>query len=139
VAVKGRAENRAPRPALLVWWVVWCGLLAGFLQAWYFVQPPALGAAGPVAGLAVAAVSAGFLALSAAVRWLLLPRIARAPVAFVFFLAGLGLAEACGYLGIFLGGARREPLAVAGLLGLLQFLPRFARRFFAPPAAAVRR
>ena len=131
---KGRPGFGAP--PLLLWWVLWLGLLAGFLQVWQFgrrVTPPA---PTPVGEAAVALVGLGFLLLSAAIRWLLLPRMARARVAFIFFIVGQALAEACGYFGVFLGGSHRDLLVAGGIVGLLQFLPRFARRFFAPPAAA---
>ena len=128
-------ERQAPWPTALVWWVIWLGLLAGFLQVWNFSWRLPPRAIAPAAGIAVWLVAAGCLILSAAIRWLLLPRIGRARVAFIFFLAGLALAETGGYGGIFLGGGHRGILAAGGLLGLLQFLPRFARRYSAPPAA----
>lgn len=128
------AERQPPWPPMLVWWVVWFGLLAGFLQVWHFGSslPPAK--ATPTLDLLAALVGAGALIVSAAIRWLLLPRIGRARVAFILFIVGQALAEAGGYCGIFLGGARRDLLALAGLLGLLQFLPRLARRFWMAPA-----
>ena len=131
--VKPAAGNRGPWPPVLIWWVLWLGLLAGYLQVCYLgrhLRPPASAAA------VVLLVGAGCVALSAACRWLLLPRVARAPVAFILFLVGLALAEACGYVGIFLGGPFRDALVAGGGLGMLQFLPRFARRFFVAPAAA---
>ena len=135
-AATGRPDLGAP--PLLVWWVIWLGLLAGFLQVWQFGRRVTPQATTPAGEAAVALVGVGFLTLSAAIRWLLLPRMARARGAFIFFIVGQALAEACGYFGVFLGGSHRELLVAGGILGLLQFLPRFARRFFVAPAAAFR-
>jgi hypothetical protein len=123
----------------LIWWVIWVALLAGFLQVSSMLgrvsgPPPA-----PAVERAAVLVGAGLLLLSAAVRWLLLPRVPRVRAAFMLFLCGQAFAEAGGYVGFFLGGPHRGALATCAVLGLLQFMPLFARRYYRPPAAAARR
>jgi hypothetical protein len=128
--------RQEPKLHPLIWWVIWAALLTGFLQVCYFLGG-APGAA-PAASIELVAVlvGAGLLFLSAAIRRLLLPRIGRARVAFICFIVGQAFAEGCGYVGLFVGGAHRDPLVAGGVLGLLQFMPIFARRYDGGPAAA---
>jgi hypothetical protein len=123
----------------LIWWILWAALLTGYLQVCYFARSVRPGPPSTVAAVVGVMVGLGFLLLSAAIRWLLLPRISRVGVAFVFFLAGQALAEGCGYVGVFLGGSYSGPLAAGGTLGLLQFMPLFLGRYRAADPAARRR
>ena len=72
------------------------------------------------------------LFVSIVIRWLVLPRFTDIKLAFPMFVTGLVLAEACGILGIFLGGPYRDELFVLGVLGITQFVPFYARRYFEP-------
>ena len=126
------AENPRERAPLVLWWLVWGGLLSGLVLIYLGLgrlpvrlpPPPAH----PLAGLF------GFLPLfiSIIIRWLVLPRCSSLTRAFPLFIAGLALAEACGLLGIFLGGAYRDQLFLLGVLGILQYLPFFARQYLLP-------
>lgn len=131
--------NRIPGPdaqriktQLMIWWIIWGAVLAGLVVIYQFLGrgplPPAAPGANPLAGLA------GLVPLfvSIIIRWLVLPRSTAPGPAFAMFIIGLSLAEACGLLGIFLGGPYREDLFVLGVLGVAQFVPLYARKFFEP-------
>jgi hypothetical protein len=72
------------------------------------------------------------LFVSIVIRWLVLPRYDNLKSAFPIFIIGLALAESCGILGIFIGGPFRDDLFVLGVLGVVQFVPLFARRLLEP-------
>lgn len=126
-------ERDRKRVLLLAWWIIWAGILAG-LVAIYLVlgrgPKPATASGQALSGLA----GLGPLFLSVIIRWLVLPHFRDPNRALPVFIAGLAMAEACGILGIFLGGPYRDDLFLLGVLGVLQFAPLFARRLFAPPA-----
>lgn len=117
---------------LLIWWVIWGGVLAGLCLIYFF-----LARAKPLPAPLLSELPvnlAGFvpLFLSVVVRWLVLPRYREPGRALVVFILGLALAEACGLLGIFLGGPYRDALFVLGMLGVTQYVPFYARKFFEP-------
>lgn len=120
------------RAHLMAWWIIWAAILAGQILIYYFLGrgplPPPLPGANPLINLI------GFVPLfvSIVIRWLVLPRSTEPKAAFVMFLAGLALADACGILGIFLGGPYREDFFVLGVLAITQYVPLSARRFFEP-------
>ena len=130
--------DQRDRPPLTVWWLVWGGLLTGLVLIYAGLGrgpvrlPPA--GAHPLAGLV------GFLPLfiSIVIRWLVLPRMTSLARAFPLFIAGLALAEACGLLGIFLGGVYRDQLFLLGVLGIVQYLPFFARQYLLSKAESFR-
>lgn len=111
-----------------VWWILWAALLTGFVQVCYYALSVRRPPPPPLVAILAVLVAAGLLLVSVAIRWLLLPRIPRAGVAFVFFLVGQALAEGCGYVGLFFGGAHGDVLVVGGALGLLQYAPLFLRK-----------
>ena len=61
-----------------------------------------------------------------------LPRMSDPQRGFVLFIVGLALAEACGILGIFLGGPYRDSLFALGMLGIGQWVPFFAKKLYDP-------
>ncbi len=125
-------DARRIKTQLLAWWVIWWAILSGLVLVYYFLGrgplPPAEPGANPLASLI------GFVPLfvSVIIRWLVLPRSPAPAPAFAMFIVGLALAESCGLLGIFLGGPYREDLFVLGVLGVGQYVPLFARKFFEP-------
>lgn len=68
--------------------------------------------------------------LGAVVRWVILPRMTSAQVALPVFVVGMALSETCCFLGTFLFPAARNELFAASTVGILQYLPRFAARFY---------
>jgi FtsH-binding integral membrane protein len=115
------------RAQLLMWWVIWFGILSSLL-GFHFVMPPIDTGLAPT----VAFVGLVPLTVSAVIRWVVLPKVTDLRVGLVLFLVGLGSAEACGLLGKFTGGENAESLLLLGLLGVVQFMPTFAARQFGP-------
>jgi hypothetical protein len=119
------------RARLLVWWVIWAGILFGLLVIYAgFGRAPAKVPPGenPLTGL----IGLVPLFVSIIVRWLVLPRAANPGQALVMFIVGLALAESSGILGIFLGGVYKDDIFFLGVLGVAQFVPLFARKLFEP-------
>jgi hypothetical protein len=122
---------------LLVWWVLWGSLLLGVFQAYYFIAypktPPPPQNSDNFLGLFPLAT----ILASCAIRWLWLPRIAHPSRALPIYILGLALAEACVFLGIFVVPAYQQEFFFLGILGLAQFVPIFAGRYF-PSTEATR-
>ncbi len=117
---------------LLILWVVWGSNLMG-LGALHFL----LGEGEPRLFSAPAHLFvnlAGFapLFVSIVIRWLVLPRATRAGAMLVMFVLGTAMAEACGILGLLLGGPYRDSLFVLGVLGVTSYVPLFAKRLLEP-------
>lgn len=123
--------NPAAKQMLLIWWLVWAAVLVGLLVIYF-----ALGR-GPIKPSPDKDVLKNLVGLvplfvSIVIRWLVLPRFDSLRRALPLYVVGLALAEACGILGIFLGGAYRDDLLVLGVLGVTQFVPIFARKLQEP-------
>lgn len=131
-------EGKAPPPALArpLWWIIWAAILGGATVIYLFLghaprrgPPPA----------AAAYIGLAPLAVSAVLRWLVLPRFGDRQRAFPIFIVGVALAESCTVLGTFLGGAQRDAIALLGLLGVVQWVPLYLSRMTdrreAPPAS----
>jgi len=116
------------RVQLLVWWVMWFSLISGLCILYYFLARPV-----PVENQAAATVfdfiGLAPLLVSVVIRWFVLPRCTNLQVAFVAFIAGISMAEACGIFAVFLGAAYRDEMFVLSVLGIAQFVPFYARRF----------
>jgi FtsH-binding integral membrane protein len=115
------------RTQLLVWWVIWFGILSSLLVL-HFVMPPIDSGLAP----AVAFVGLMPLTISAVIRWVVLPKVRDLRQGLVLFVVGLASAEACGLFGKLTGGENAESLLLLGLLGVVQFMPTFAARQFGP-------
>lgn len=68
--------------------------------------------------------------ISTVIRWGVLPKMNTAVQALPLFLVGLALAEATCLLGLFLFPAHRQELFGLSFVGILQFVPYFAGRYF---------
>ena len=119
-------------PPVKVWWILWAAILAGQIMIYAALGRGPLPA--PVPGANPFANLIGFVPLfvSIIIRWLVLPRSTSPVPAFAMFIVGLALADACGILGIFLGGPYRDSLFVLGVLGITQYVPLYARKFYEP-------
>jgi hypothetical protein len=125
-------DAQRARAQLMVWWIIWAGILFGLVAIYLAlgrgpVKPLAPGES-PLVGLA----GLPALFISIIIRWLVLPRMNSLTQALPLFVIGLALAEACGLLGIFLGGVYRDDLVLLGVLGIGQFMPFFARQLAEP-------
>jgi hypothetical protein len=118
---------------LLVWWAIW-GATTSFLLLLYFVfafgKPMPVNASTSDLPRHLAGIVPLFLSI--VIRWLILPRYTEEGRALVLFIVGVALAEACGILGLFLGGPYRDSLWVLGLLAVGQYVPFYARKLFDP-------
>lgn len=120
------------RAQLKLWWIIWAALLAGLCVLWWNFGFLKLLGNEPHANPLIDLVGLVPLFVSIVIRWLVLPRGTEMARAFVMFIVGVGLAEACGVLGIFLGGPYRDDLFLLGVLGIAQYAPFFARRYLEP-------
>ena len=123
------------RAQLLIWWIIWASILTGLIVIYYFLGRGPLAPAAPGANPFANLIGFVPLFVSIVIRWLVLPRYTEPGPALVMFIIGLSLAEGCGILGIFLGGPYREDLFVLGVLGVVQYVPFYAKRFFEPKRA----
>ena len=117
----------------MVWWIIWATLLAGLCVIYVALGrgPTRPAAANPFENL----VGLVPLFVSIIVRWLVLPRYSEGQKAFVVFVLGCALAESCAIIGIFFGGPYRDDLFLLGVLGIMQFVPFYARRLYEPKPA----
>ena len=129
--IPGPDAQRA-RTLLLIWWVIWGSLLMGLGLLYILLgrapaKTPVTGE-NPLTGLSGLAP----LFISIIIRWLVLPRFSDLQRALPMFVTGLALAEACGLLGIFLGGVYKDDLFLLGVLGITQYVPFFAKQYLEP-------
>jgi len=109
---------------IAIWWALWIAIILGLVIVYMVIQSQPSQA--PYPNLRYLPILP--LALSALVRWIVIPRIRARVRAFPMFVAGLALAEGCGMLGIFLVPDLKPAYLVLSLLGLAQFVPVFASR-----------
>lgn len=126
-------ENRANNSPVLVWWIIWAAILAGLIMINFFLQPPAEISEGNGAPASIGYIGLAPLLLSFVLRWFVLPRQRHAGPALVVFIIGVAMAESCGILATFLGGKHGGTFFVLGVLGVLQWMPMFAQRFYPAP------
>jgi hypothetical protein len=115
---------------LVVWWFLWAALLSGIFTIYGFLGGSS-GRSVPLPAdspLWLAGV-APFVA-SVIVRWVVLPRMPSAPKALPVFVVGMAIAESSCFLGLFLFPAHKLELFALSVVGILQFAPHFARRYF---------
>ena len=133
-----RGVSMIPRPdaerlkaRLLIFWIIWGSILAGLVVIYVFLGR---GPLKPVVAADLPVNLAGVVPLfiSIVIRWLVLPRCHELMRAFPVFIAGLALSEACGLMGIFLGGPYRDSLFLLGVLGVTSYVPLFAKRLLEP-------
>ena len=120
------------RAKLLVWWIIWGATLAGLGVIYFFLAQGRPLPAPNSKDLLVNLAGVVPLFVSIVIRWLVLPRFDGLNRALPLFIAGIGLAEVCGILGIFLGGPYRDALWLLGMLGVGQYVPFFASRLAEP-------
>jgi hypothetical protein len=125
-------DNQKIKARLLIWWIVWATTLAGLVLIYVLLAQgkplPPVSRENPLQGL----IGVVPLFISIVLRWLILPRSTQPDRAFVLFIVGIALAEACGILGIVLGGPYRDSLFVLGVLGITQYVPFYAKKIFDP-------
>ena len=113
-----------PKP---MWWVLWAAFMAGVPQFYIF-----LGRGSSTTNAQGVPEFIGVIPffLSAIIRWAVLPRITKPLLAFQLFIIGIAFAEATCFFGLFLIPQQKQACFVLSLIGILQFMPYFARRFY---------
>jgi hypothetical protein len=116
---------------LVVWWALWAAFQSGIFMFYHFLgRPPAeIERSSGFSSWWMAGITP--VAISSIIRWLVLPRITRAQAALPVFVAGIAFAEAACFLGLFIFPAHQKELFILSALGIFQFIPYFARRFYA--------
>jgi hypothetical protein len=122
-------SNQA-KQQLAVWWVTWLAFQTGIFFFYHF-----LGSTGTLPPSSAALSSIWLVALfpvvlSAIVRWLILPRALTARAALPLFIIGITMAEATCFLGLFIFPAHKQELCLLSAIGIFQFIPVFAVRYF---------
>lgn len=131
---QGDAARRRVRKLLFT--VLWLAILGGLVVIYFFLGQR--GGAQDAGGSLIGLVGLGPLLVSIVIRWLVLPRYMDAARALPLFIVGLATAEACGILGIFLGGPWRDHFFALGLLGVVQYAPFLLPKLFRAPAESFR-
>jgi hypothetical protein len=124
--------NTAPRQQLIVWWLLWAAFQTGIFMFARF-----LGSNHAQEGLSSPdspAWLAGFvpLCISMTIRWLVLPQVRTAQAGLPLFLVGIAVAEITCFLGLFIFPEHQKELVALSAIGVFQFVPFFARRYFEP-------
>ena len=108
-----------------MWWVVWAALMISVCINYIFLaRTSPTGATSP--GWPAALVP---FFLGTVVRWAVLPRMENPQRAWAIFLVGMALEESLCFLGLFIFPARQLELAILSEIGMVQFIPVFAKRF----------
>jgi hypothetical protein len=115
---------------LAVWWFLWAAFQTGIVVLFYVLGGKGAPVKPAADGSWIWLAAAGPCLASVVVRWLVLPRFSTAQTALPFFIMGIALAEATCFLGLFIFPAHKQDLFLLSFLGILQFVPFFARRFF---------
>lgn len=114
----------------IIFWVLWLAILNGLIMIYVILGQSPQSSASQSSGLPLGLiVGLPPLIFSIITRWALLPRIDNPSKALGVFIVGMAMAEGCGIIGIFLGGAQKNLLVIAALVGILQYIPFFASRF----------
>jgi hypothetical protein len=122
-----------PVPQKLVWWILWFAFLQGVFIYRLFLVPKAV----PGQPLPPDVIPWGVALLpvlaSGVLRWNVLPRLRERSHGLFCLIGGVALAEVTCLLAIFLARSHLDLLFAASVLGVLQWAPLYAERFFAPP------
>jgi hypothetical protein len=124
-------EAERLKKQLVIFWIIWASILAGLIVIYVFLGQGTVKPAA-TADLLVNLVGVVPLFMSIVIRWLILPKCNSLMRVFPVYITGLALAEACGLIGIFLGGPYRESLFVLGVLGVTAYVPLFVKRLLEP-------
>jgi len=125
--------NDQPPKNGIVWWVLWAAFMVGIFQVYYFLGIRGAGAKDmplTAPGPFLALLGLIPVAISVLIRWIVLPRVPTAEAGLVFFVIGIAMAEASCFIGLFLFPAYKEVFFAFSVLGIVQFIPFFARRYF---------
>lgn len=116
---------------LINWWIVWLALQVGIFVIYFVLEKSSRENKGPEFPIWLA----GFLPLigSAIIRWMVLPRISVIQTAFPLFVVGIAMAEGATFFGMFLFPEQKQLFFLLSVVGMFQFIPTFAKRFYKSP------
>ena len=112
---------------VMIFWMLWLGMLGCVITIYSILKSQVTAHDIHPRGM-VWLAGAIPVFLSVAVRWAVLPRLARFRTALACFIVGLALAEATCFQGVFIFPLHGEQLFAFGLAGMLQFAPVFTRK-----------
>jgi hypothetical protein len=115
---------------LIVWWVLWAAFQIGILIIYQFLGSSTGSTSSVPADSLIWLAGLGPVVVSTIVRWRILPRVRNAQGALPLFIMGMALAEATCFLGLFIFPAHKQALFALSALGIFQYIPFFARRYF---------
>ncbi|MHA3771767.1 hypothetical protein ACXR0O_09555 [Verrucomicrobiota bacterium sgz303538] len=123
-------ETNTPtaKQQLLVWWVLWFAFQSGIGIIYYFLGRSMPNGVTPNELPWLIGVVPVFI--SALIRWVVLPKFRTPDQALPWFVIGIAFAETSTFLGIFIFRSHQQDLFILSVLGIFQFIPIFARRFF---------
>lgn len=122
------------KSAAIVWWIIWFNILNGLMMIYVFIGPKS-GVISTRPTNEPSIIEYLYLLpllISVALRWVVIPRVPHRQTAFVVFMVGLALAESSGILAIVLHIHSTREFVTLSLLGILQWAPLFARKFYLP-------
>ena len=115
-------------PQLVVWWTLWAAFQVGIFMIYFFLGKFSSGGGASAESITWLAAITPVL-FSAAIRWVILPRVAAATAALPLFIVGIALAEATCFLGLFIFPPHKLELFILSAFGIFQFIPYYAGRF----------
>jgi hypothetical protein len=115
---------------LTIWWVSWVAFLGGLFAIYQAFDNTAAQPQAPYADSPIWLAGVAPMVVSTIIRWFVLPRARSAQAALQLFIFGIALAEATCFLGLFIFPAHKQGFFVLSVLGIFQFVPYFAGRFF---------
>jgi len=110
-------------------WILWAAFQVGVCVFFFFLRqaaPTSPAASGSWPWL----LALGPLTISAGLRWIVMPRLRNPEHGLVCMVLGIAMAEAVTFFGLFLAPQYQREFFVLSFLGILQFMPFYARRFF---------
>lgn len=112
----------------IIWWVLWAALQTTIF-VYYLVFSSVFASAKPLLDQdnSLWLLALAPLAVSAGLRWLVIPGIQKLRLVFALFIAGMGLAEVACLIGLVLFPAHRLDIFLWSALGVLQFIPFFVQ------------
>lgn len=125
-------DSPETRAQLRLWWIIWAAMLPSVILLEVLLPRGKIDPITHTADLMVQLCGVVPLFVSIVIRWLILPRFTSLSRALPMFIVGLATAEACGILGIVFGGPYRDAIFTLSILGIVQFVPLFARQLIEP-------
>jgi hypothetical protein len=121
-------DQPAKSPKMIVWWAIWLIALLEPVLARLFHSPANPQQAGGPVDFSGAMIALILLGISILLRWGVLGFLRGRGVVFALFVAGILFAVAAANVSLFSGCSFGGKLFAVSVLGIVQFLPLFARQ-----------